>query len=144
MTKTTNILRCTLTPALRSEFTSELADIELYMLCSDKIAAAARKLKVRDFFDSHNNDDRKLDKYLSDYCRLEAKIVKTFKRELECQIDFQVNPDSLPSETRSRLESIRDGFIDDIDNINADFLWICGANGAEPPVSTRDEEPGLI
>jgi hypothetical protein len=125
MTKTTNILRCTLTPALRSEFTSELADIELYMLCSDKIAAAARKLELTDIVDLHHNHDRKFRKYLSDYCSLEAKIVKAFKRQLECQIDFQVNPDSLPSETRSRLEWIRDGFIDDIDDIDADFLWIC-------------------
>jgi hypothetical protein len=123
MKKTTNILRCTLTPALPdSEFTRELADIELYMLCSDKIATAARKLELTDVVDLHHNDDRKFSKYLSDYCSLEAKIVKAFKRQIECQIDFQVNPDSVPSETRSRLESIRDGFIDDI---SADFLWIC-------------------
>ena len=125
MTKTTNILRCTLTPILRSEFTSELADIELYMLCSDKIAAAARKLELTNVVDLHNNDDRAFRKYLSDYCSLEAKIVKTFKRQTEGQIgDLHVNPDNLPSETRSRLESIRDGFRDDIDGINADFLWI--------------------
>ena len=95
------------------------------MLCSDKIAAAARKLELTDVVDLHHKDDRKFDKYLSEYCSLEAKIVKTFKRQLECQIgDLHVNPDSLPSETRSRLESIRDGFIDDIDDINADFLLI--------------------
>jgi hypothetical protein len=125
MTKTTNILRCTLTPILRSQFTSELADIELYMLCSDKIAAAARRLELTDVVDLHHNDDRKFRKYLSDYSSLEAKIVKSFKRQIEGQIgDFHVNPDSLPPETRSRLESIRDGFIDDIDGINADFLLI--------------------
>ena len=123
MPKTTNILRCTLTPTLRSQFTRELADIELYILCSDKIAAAARKLELTDVVDLHNNDYRKFSKYLDDYCSLEAKIVKTFKRRIEGQIgDFHVNPRTLPSETQFRLELIRDALIDDV---SADFLWIC-------------------
>jgi hypothetical protein len=91
------------------------------MVCSDKIAAAARKLKLTDFVDLYRNDHCKFRKYLSDYCSLEAKMVKAFKRQIEGQIDFHVNLDSLPSETRSRLESIRDCFIDDIP---ADFIWI--------------------
>ena len=53
---------------------------------------------------------------------VEAKIVKTFKRQTEGQIGaLHVNPDNVPSETRSRLEWIRDGLIDDLD---ANFLWI--------------------
>jgi hypothetical protein len=124
MTKTTNILRCTLTPSLCSEFTSDLADIELNMLCSDKIAAAARKLKQqKDVYKLDDRDNRKLREYVRDSCSLNSKIVKAFKQQTEFDIgDLHLNPDSLPSATRTRLERIRDGFREDLP---PDFLWIC-------------------
>ncbi len=123
MTKTTNILRCTVRQTLRSEFTSEPPDVELYMLCSDKIAAAAGKLELADVADLFNNHYPKFEKYLKESSSFDTKIVKAFKRQIEYEIyDFQVNPDSLPSEMRSRLESIRNWFVDDIP---PDFLWIC-------------------
>jgi hypothetical protein len=78
MTKTTNILRCTLTPTFRSVLPDgfdELPDIELYMLCSDKIAAVARKLELTDFADIHN-DRRRWSKHLSESLSLDKKIVR--------------------------------------------------------------------
>jgi hypothetical protein len=124
MTKTTNILRCTLTQTFRSDFTSDLANVELYMLCSDQIAAAARKLtQKKEAYRLDDRDNPKLEEYLRDYVRLEAMIVKAFKQEIECNIgDLHINPDDLPSETRSRLEWIRDALIDELP---ADSLLIC-------------------
>jgi hypothetical protein len=56
MTKTANILRCTLTQTRNLDSTTQLPDIELYILCSDKIAAEATKLELTDFADLHNDD----------------------------------------------------------------------------------------
>jgi hypothetical protein len=53
----------------------ELPDIELYMLCSDKIAAVARKLELTDFADIHN-DRRRWSKHLSESLSLDKKIVR--------------------------------------------------------------------
>jgi hypothetical protein len=111
MTKTTNILRCTLLPTIPSGLADELdelPDIELHMLCSDKIAAVARKLELTDVVDLHNNDRGKFQKYLSESISLDEKIVKAFKRQIKYEIDKrQVNPDALSFERRYELERIR-------------------------------------
>jgi hypothetical protein len=134
-TKTINILRCTLRPIFSfAEFYNELPDIELYMLCSDKIADTARKLEGTDLGDLWYND-RKFDKYLSESISLDKKIVKAFKRQIKYQVDhLRLNPDTLPSETRSELEALRNALIDDLD---PEFLLIAQI---EPLVSSGDEK----
>ncbi len=123
MTKTTNILRCNVGLSLCSEFTSQPPDIELYMLCSDKLAAAASKLEQTDVADLFNNDYRKFQKYMKESSSFDAKIVKAVKQKLEYEIDgLRVNPNNLTAETRSQVESIRNSFIDDLP---AEFLYIC-------------------
>jgi hypothetical protein len=121
--KTTNILRCTLRPIFSfSEFYEELPDIELYMLCSNKIADTARKLEGTDVVDIHNNDPRKWHKYLNKSNRLGKKIVKAFNEQIKYEVDhLGVNPDTLPSGTRSELELLRNALIDDLD---PEFLLI--------------------
>jgi hypothetical protein len=105
------------------------------MLCSDEIAATARKLDETDIVDLHNNHPHKFDKYLSESISLEKKIVKAFKRQIKYQVDhLRVNPDRLPSETRSELELLRDALIDDLD---PEFLLIAQI---EPLVSSGDEK----
>jgi hypothetical protein len=135
-TKTTNILRCTLRPIFSfSEFYNELPDIELYMLCSDKIAATARKLEGTDVVGIYNNDRRKWGKYLNESISLDKKIVKAFRGQIEYEVVRRsVNPDTLPSETRSELELLRNAFIDDLDPESLLIAQI------EPLVSSSDEK----
>jgi hypothetical protein len=135
-TKTINMLRCTLRPIFSfAEFYEELPDIELYMLCSDKIADMARKLDETDTVDIHNNDPRKWDKYLNEAISLDKKIVKAFNEQIKYEVDhLRVNPDTLPSETRSELELLRNALIDDLD---PEFLLIAQI---EPLVSSGDEK----
>jgi hypothetical protein len=125
MTKPTNILRCNLTAVVSTvhpDEINELPNIELYMLCSDKIAAVVRKLErtnVADFY----KDRREWYKYLTELDTLDAKIMKAFKKKIEYEVgSLQVNPDSLPLGTRSDLERIRNAFPDDLD---PEFLLIC-------------------
>jgi hypothetical protein len=136
MTKTTNILRCTLRPIFSfAEFYEELPDIELHMLCSDKIADTARKLEGTDVVGIYNNDRRKWDKYLTESISFDKKIVKAFKGQIEYEVVHRsVNPDRLPSETRSELELLRNALIDDLD---PGFLLIAQI---EPLVSSSDEK----
>jgi hypothetical protein len=95
------------------------------MLCSDKIAAVARKLELTDVVDLHNNDRGKFQKYLSESISLDEKIVKAFKRQIKYEIDKRlVNPDALSFERRYELERIRNCFIDDL---GPEFLWVCRA-----------------
>ncbi len=133
MTKTTNILQCTLYPWLQSEFADQLelefpdqlGTISFYMLCSDKIAATARNLELTDFA-SLINDDRldpsAYDKYFSESGSLTKKIVKEFRRVVNYEVDFHVNPVGLPRETQSRLQLIRGRFVDEL---SPEFILIC-------------------
>ncbi len=62
-------------------------DIEPYMLCSDKIAAAASKLNLTNVPELFNKDHCKFEKYLKESLSFDAKIVKAFKRKIEYEID---------------------------------------------------------
>jgi hypothetical protein len=115
---------------IRDYFISEPADVELYMLCSDEIAAAVRKLEHTDWVAlGLTSDHNEFSKFTREYCNLEAKIVKAFKRQFEFEVrDFDVNSDSLPCDARSRLESFRAYFIEDLPS---DFLMILEAYEAD-------------
>jgi hypothetical protein len=107
------------------------------MLCSDKIADTARKLEGMDVVHIHNNDRRKWCKYLNESISLDKKIVKAFEGQIEYEVDhLRVNPDTdtLPSETRSELELLRNALINDLD---PEFLLIAQI---EPLVSSSDEK----
>ena len=101
-----------------TEDLAELADIEVYMLCSDKIAVAARNLERTNIADL-NSDARR--KFVSDVSKLNSKIIRAFKENIRYEVhECKIDPVGLPSEALSELKMIGDAF----GNVSDDFIWI--------------------